>query len=144
MFYDPTMTNCDTLEYRTLMNELADQVGRQHLPINGEARDINELLEGEAVHSELVRELVQSIYRRNRCNNLSGKVRIETVFNVLGEIRGRLGRQADTDIDQINFLEDLGWAVRNCFPDEDTLNASDTDQEPPQQGTVSQLPRRAV
>lgn len=110
-----TFDECQSMQYRILMTRLAELVGHHQLPIKPDAADINDLLDGDAVHYELIREVVRSIYRASRCSHLDSEVRAETVFNSLGGIRGRLIAAGDTDIDQINLLEDLGWASRAVF-----------------------------
>lgn len=107
--------NCHRIEYRALMTRLAEFVGHHQLPVKTDAADINDFLDGDPVHSELVREVVRAIYRSGRCSHLDAKVRAETVFNSLGGIRGRLLADGDTDVDQINLLEELGWAARALF-----------------------------
>lgn len=107
--------NCHRIEYRALMTRLAEFVGHHQLPVRADAADINDFLDGDPVHSELVREVVRAIYRSGRCSHLDAEVRAETVFNSLGGIRGRLLADGDTDIDQINLLEELGWASRALF-----------------------------
>lgn len=110
-----TLHDSQRLEYRRLMTRLADIVGRHQLPINPDAADINDILDGDAVHYDLARQVVRSIYRSGRCGHLDAEVRAETVFNSLGDIRGRLVADSDTDVDQINLLEELGWASRVLF-----------------------------
>ncbi|MFZ0486242.1 MAG: hypothetical protein WAL83_04530 [Arenicellales bacterium] len=108
-------SDCRGVEYRELMTRLAELVGRHQLPIRPDATDINEILDGDPVHYELVRDVVRSIYRSSGCGHLDATVRMEAVFNSLGGIRGRLVAGGETDIDQINFLEELGWASRIVF-----------------------------
>lgn len=110
-----TFEECQSMQYRALMTRLAELVGHHHLPVKPDAADINDLLDGDAVHYELIREVVRSIYRASRCSHLDAEVRAEAVFNSLGGIRGRLIAAGDTDIDQINLLENLGWASRAVF-----------------------------
>lgn len=107
--------DCRGIEYRELMTRLADLVGRHQLPIKTDAADINDILDGDPIHYELVRDVVRSIYRSARCGHLDAKVRAEAVFNSLGDLRGRLVADRETDIDQINLLEELGWASRLVF-----------------------------
>jgi len=112
---DEPFSRCRRIAYRELMARLADLVGHHQLPVNRDAGDINDFLDGAPVHHELMRDVVRSIYRGGRCSHLDAEVRAETVFNCLGRIRGRLLAEADTDIDQVNILEELGWASRLLF-----------------------------
>lgn len=126
--------DCHRIQYRALMTRLAELVGHHQLPIKPDAADINDILDGDPVHCELVREVVRSIYRSGCCSHLDAEVRAETVFNSLGGIRGRLLADGDTDIDQINLLENLGWASRVLFApapaaDEDDKDGRDADTD---------------
>lgn len=107
--------DCRRIEYRRLMTRLSDLVGRHQLPVNPDAADINDILDGDPVHCDLARQVVRSIYRSGRCGHLDAKIRAETVFNSLGDIRARLVADNETDVDQINLLEELGWASRVLF-----------------------------
>ncbi|MBS1270216.1 MAG: hypothetical protein MAG794_01171 [Gammaproteobacteria bacterium] len=110
-----TFNDCRRIEYRQLMTRLAEAVGRHQLPVKTDATDINDILDGDPVHYGLVHEVVRAIYRSGRCHTLDAEVRAETVFNSLGGVRGRLLAERETDIDQINLLEELGWASRVLF-----------------------------
>ena len=128
-------SDCHRIEYRALMTRLAELVGHHQLPINADAADINDILDGDPVHGELIREVVRSIYRSGRCSHLDAEVRAETVFNSLGGIRGRLLADGDTDVDQVNLLENLGWASRVLFAPARPTEAAgesgtDTDDRP--------------
>lgn len=116
--------DCRRIEYRALMTRLSEIVGRHQLPIRSDAADINDILDSDPVHYDLVHDIVRSIYRSGRCSHLDSEVRAETVFNTLGGVRGRLLADRDTDVDQINFLEELGWASWALFaappPSEET------------------------
>jgi len=115
MNHDEPFNDCQQIRYRTLMARLADLVGHHQLPVNTAADDINEFLDGDPVHYELIRDVVRSIYRSGQCSHLDSEVRAETVFNSLGDIRGQLLADRETDIDQVNLLEELGWASRVLF-----------------------------
>lgn len=131
---DEAFSNCRRIQYRTLMIRLADIIGRHQLPIRTHAADIKEILDGDPVHYDLVQEVVRTIYRAGRCSHLDAEIRAETVFNCLGVIRGRLLADSETDVDQINLLEELGWAARVLFaapspggePDRDGRDEDDT------------------
>lgn len=114
--------------YRTLMLKLADWVGHHHLPIRNDAVDIHQILEGEPIHNKLVQDIVRSIYRLNHCNHLDDWVDTEIVFDALGEIRERLLDHTSTDIDQINLLEEMGWAMRSLFSTIDSMPKQRTDK----------------
>lgn len=132
--------DCSSIEYRALMTGLAEFVGHHQLPIKSDAADINEILEGDPVHCDLVREVVRSIYRSGRCGHLDAEVRAETVFNSLGDIRGRLLTDGETDVDQINLLEELGWASRALFAPKTPPDAGDEAEEDDDRPVVLRYP----
>jgi len=131
------LADYDSIEYRAFVTRMAELVGRHQVPVNADAADINDILEGDPVHYDLIHEVVRTIYRSGRCSHLDARVRAEAVFNALGGIRGRLLGERRTDIDQVNLLEELGWAARVVFaaapgPDgrQDKAAASDADDSP--------------
>ena len=103
------------MNFRTLLQILAEQIGHHHFPLRDQARDIHELLTADAVHCRLVQEIVRAVYRENRCGHLDARVEPVPTFAALGHIRRRLAHAADTDIDQINFIEEIGWSLRQIF-----------------------------
>lgn len=142
MSANEAFNECRQIEFRSLMTRLADLVGRHQLPINSDAVDINGILDGDPVHYDLIREVVRAIYRSNRCSHLDARVEAETVFNCLGDIRGRLLADRDTDVDQVNLLEELGYASRVVFgaPPPDAENQSEHDKDKDDPPVVLQYP----
>lgn len=98
------------------MIELADRVGRQHLPVSDGVSDINEFLEEDAVHHDLAKQIVRTIYRANRCGFLDAKVDATATFDALGKIQGEVLRDEAADFDQVALLQNLGHAAAQILP----------------------------
>jgi hypothetical protein len=78
------------------------------------------------------------IYRRNGCGHLDARVQPAPTFAALGEIRWRLSRCSDTDIDQINLLDEVGWSLRQIFHDDARVERKATEMTP----EIIAFPRR--
>ena len=55
----------------------ADRLGRHHVPLRDEVDDINELLSPDAVHHELIQEIVRKVYCLNQCGHLDAEISLE-------------------------------------------------------------------
>jgi hypothetical protein len=117
--------------FRELIVWWADQMGRHHVPLQDETRDINDLLSHDAVHHELIQEIVRGVYCQNRCGHLDAAISVEDTFTALGRVREKLLQSMQSDVDQINFLDNLGWCTRQYFgPGQDEAVASTALPEP--------------
>ncbi len=117
MFSRTTVESAVT--FRTLLVEFAHRVGDHHIPVHPGAKDIHEFVGADAVHHELVTSVVRRIYKANRCGHLDAEVSAKPTFATLGQIRAQLSRCRESDIDQVNLLDALGWAAREIFTDAD-------------------------
>ena len=127
------------LTFRVLMTELANRVGDHHIPVNPGAPDIHAFLGADAVHHELVAQIVRQIYKANRCGHLDAAVSSRPTFAVLGRIRGRLSQCGQSDIDQVNLLDTLGWAVREMFANRERIPSGVTDEPIKKRASIHQL-----
>jgi len=93
------------------MLELADQIGRHHLPVRESAHEIGEFLGDDAIHHDLVKNVVRSVYKANRCGHLNAPVFAYQTFDAIGAVRGRLLRSITTDVDAIRLLDQLDYHV---------------------------------
>lgn len=93
----------------------ADRLGRHHVPLRDEVDDINELLSPDAVHHELIQEIVRKVYCLNRCGHLDAEISLENTFTALGRVREKLLLSRQSDVDQIDLLDNIGWQTRQCF-----------------------------
>lgn len=111
------------VSFRALVSRLADHVGRHHIPVNDHASDIHELLGADAVHHDLIRRVIRRIYKANRCAHLDALIYPAPTFTVLGQIRSELAASTRTDVDQINLVDEIGWATRGIFGLHPTIQA---------------------
>jgi len=89
------------------MLELADRIGRHHLPVRESAHEIGEFLGDDAIHHDLVKNVVRSVYKANRCGHLNAPVFAYQTFDAIGAVRGSLLRSTATDVDAIRLLDQL-------------------------------------
>lgn len=112
------------MKFRHLMLELADCIGRHHLPIMEDAHEIGEFLGDDAIHHEIVKDLVRSVYKANRCGHLNAEVTANRTFDAIGGVRGKLLRSATADLDAIQLLEQLDFHVGRLFSPEQITHGS--------------------
>lgn len=103
------------MKFRDLMLRLADQIGRHHLPVVDDAHEIGEFLGDDAIHHELVKRVVRSVYRANRCGHLNAQISANPTFDAIGKIRGELFRSNETDIEAIRLMDQIGDLVSQSF-----------------------------
>ena len=104
-----------TITFRQLLVELADRIGSQHFPVRENACEIADVLRPDAVHAELIKRVVRDVYRANHCGHLDASIDSDCTFDALGKIRGAIARHENTDIDQLNLLEDIGSQLSDLF-----------------------------
>ncbi len=73
------------------------------------------MLSPDAVHHELIQEIVRTVYCVNHCGNLGAKITMEDTFTALGRVRMKLLKSEQSDVDQINLLDNIGWYTRQYF-----------------------------
>ena len=131
-----TTRNSTTITFRRLLVELADRIGSQHFPVRENACEIAEVLRPDAVHAELMKRVVRDVYRANHCGHLDASIDADSTFDALGKIRGAIARHENTDVDQLNLLEDIGSQLSDLFETRPASTAT------PAKGVVfSPLPR---
>lgn len=101
--------------FRELVSWWADRLGRHQVPLREEHGDINDLLSHDAVHHDLIHEIVRRVYSQNRCGHLDALIELEDTFTALGHVREKLLKSTLSDVDQINLLDDIGWYTRQYF-----------------------------
>lgn len=106
------------------MLRLADQIGRHHLPVVDDAHEISEFLGDDAIHHELVKSVVRSVYRANRCGHLNALISANPTFDAIGKIRGEMLRSKETDIEAIRLMDQIGDLVSQFFTETES-NFSD-------------------
>jgi len=105
------------MNFLELMQTLERRLGYQHLPLNASARGIKDILDGSAVHHELMTRLLRAIFAANRCQRLTDPVTHAATFNALGPLRLETLRAGSTDVCTYRFLEELCRALDRAFAD---------------------------
>jgi len=117
--------------FRELIAWWADHLGRHHVPVQDQTEDINNLLSHDAVHHDLIQEIVRGVYCVNRCGHLDANINLEDTFTALGRVREKLLQSRRSDVDQINLLDNIGWCTRQYFgPAEDGAGTRSAILEP--------------
>ena len=93
----------------------AEHLGRHQVPLRDRAEDINCFLASDAVHQELIQEVVRKVYRANRCSHLDAAVSLEDTFTILGQMQKALLNSPRADVDQMSLLDSIGWHTRQYF-----------------------------
>lgn len=116
------------MKFRDLILDLADVVGRHHLPVVEDSHEIGDFLGNDAIHYALVKKLIRSVYRANRCGHLNAEISANPTFDAIGKIRGELVRSADTDLDAIRLLDQIGDYVSRILASTDAGSGVEVDR----------------
>jgi hypothetical protein len=103
------------MTFLELLRRLEDGLGNRHLPLNPAPTGIKDILSGNALHHELVRDTIRAIYRGNRCQRLSDAVTTEATFQALAPVRTAALASETADIELYRFLDDLSVAIHAGF-----------------------------
>ncbi len=103
------------MNFRQLVQQLEDRIGYHQIPMNPAATGTRDLFESCPVHHELVKELMQAIYKANGCRQLTDPVRRLETFSALEPIRLQLLRSAKADVDQVELIDNLCSALDEAF-----------------------------
>ena len=106
------------MNFKELIERLADEIGYHQVPLNARARRIDELLESCALHHELMLRLMRAIHRRNDCHVLTDNVTRVTTLDAIAPIRLEVLHSPKTDIDTKRLMDDFCTAVDMAFDHE--------------------------
>ena len=101
--------------FRQLVGWWAESLGRHHVPLREHTDDINNFIGPDAVHHEVIQQVVRAVYCANSCGHLDADVTLEDTFTALGEVKTVLLNSPHADIDQINLVDSIGWHTRQFF-----------------------------
>ena len=104
-----------TARFRQLVSWWADNLGRHQVPLREHTDDINNFIGPDAVHHEVIQQIVRAVYCANACGHLDADVALEDTFTALGEVKTVLLNSPHADIDQINLVDSIGWYTRQFF-----------------------------
>lgn len=104
-----------SIPFRTALVALVDRLGKHQLSICERAQEIHDLIEPDAVHPDLVRRIVRTIYKANRCCHLDAPIYIEPTLDSIGAVRGTLLRRSGTDVQQLDLVDEIGLHLVGLF-----------------------------
>lgn len=99
------------VSYRDLCQVLEQALGDGFIPSVGHARSIREVLVTASECDGVARDLLEAVYRHNRCRHLDFPVALLPTLDGMGEVRGKLCDSRLTSPDQIARLEAAGEAA---------------------------------
>jgi hypothetical protein len=120
------------MNFKELIACLADEIGYHQVPLNTRAHQVNELLEGCALHHDLMLHLLRAIYRHNGCHKLIDGVTRTATLDAVAPIRLDVLRSPKTDIDTKRLIDDFCLAVSRIFDNESALSTN-------QRGTAKEV-----
>ncbi len=101
--------------FRKLVSTLADNIGHHQIPVEQTAMHPAALITSDAIHYDIVKKLTRAIYRANNCYHLNAPVYFEATFDAIGEIYGDVVNSNDSDIDQVNLMQQIGIVAAEFF-----------------------------
>lgn len=112
------------MNFKELVERLADEIGYLQVPLNTRAHQVNNLLEGCALHHELMLRLMRAIYRHNGCHKLVDSVTRAATLDAVAPIRLDVLRSPKTDIDTKRLIDDFCLAITRIFDHESALSTN--------------------
>jgi len=103
------------MNFKELIEHLADEIGYHQVPLNTRAHRIDELFENCALHHELMLRLVRAIHSRNNCRTLTDGVTRVATLDAIAPIRLEVLHSPKTDIDTKRLMDDVCTAVSMAF-----------------------------
>ena len=107
-----TKRNSWSVSYRQLAIYLSDNIGQCQIPIHSDAMHPDNIVAQDAVHYQLVKSTLRTIYRTNRCYHLDAPISFLPTFDALGKIQIKLLESSSADIDQVNLLHQIGSCTK--------------------------------
>lgn len=106
------------MNFKELIECLADEIGYHQVPLNARARGVDELFESCALHHELMMRLMRAIHRHNDCRKLTDGVTRAATLAAIAPIRLEVLHSSKTDIDTKRLMDDFCSAVDKAFAHE--------------------------
>jgi len=106
------------MKFNLFVQALEQRLGNHHIPVNRDAKLLQDLFANSPVHAEFVTNLIRAIYKKNHCQNLTSSITKTITNNTLADARLTALQANHTDIDTFNFIEDLCLAVAAIFKNE--------------------------
>ena len=90
-------------------------MGYHQIPVNPSADNPKDIFESCPLHDDLTKQLVRTIYKRNKCQRLIDNIDREITESVLKEIRSVVVQETGTDVDRYHFIDDFCRAAHEFF-----------------------------
>ena len=103
------------MTFRHFLEYLEHRLGYHQIPLNPYAETPQDIFESCPLHDELTKQLVRTIYKRNKCQRLIDPIEREPTETVLKEIRTGLLKEEAMDVDRYHFIEEFCAAVNEFF-----------------------------
>ncbi len=113
-------TSKSPTSFRQLAKTLSETIGEHHIPLVDGADHPASFIAADAVHYQLIKKLFHLIYKANRCYHLNAPVRFLPTFDALGQIHVQLVSSKNTDIEQINLVNEIGAVCADYFRSKDS------------------------
>jgi hypothetical protein len=114
------------MTFRKFVEYLEDRLGYHQIPRNPYAETPHDIFESCPLHDELTKQLIRTIYKRNKCQRLIDPVNREATESVLKEIRNGQFKEAKMDVDRFHFIEDFCAAVDEFFSEDSRVTTQKT------------------
>lgn len=109
-----TATGRISLSFREFIAVLAGKFGHDHFPYDlSHGVTVDEIVHGNIIHHDLVKELIVNIYKNNQCASVACTIYCDKVFDVLGQTEAKLRQRGDAD--SLRFINDIGWLCRELY-----------------------------
>lgn len=129
------------MNFKELLEQLQDRIGYHQIPINPAATGTRDLFESCPVHHELIKDLLQAIYKANACRKLTDEVRRYETFSALEPIRLQVLRSGKADVDQVELIEELCGAIDLAFVESEPQRNSRSNSRDQRSAEVISLER---
>jgi hypothetical protein len=94
--------------FRDLLEHWMLHVGSHQLPLDWRSRAAPDVVCSEAVHYDVMRELVHELYATNGCGSPEHPVSLSATLDALGRTRARTCSRRRVDIEAVALVERLG------------------------------------
>jgi len=113
------------MQFIRYIEHLSAELGDHQLPLNDHWLKASGIVRADAVHYDLMKELVARIYRQNKCSNPGHPVELETILDCLGQLHHEMSESESPDFEAMELLQWVGEISVVLFGD--LMNSEDSD-----------------
>ncbi|GJL81984.1 MAG: hypothetical protein DHS20C01_16180 [marine bacterium B5-7] len=103
------------MQFIEYIQRLSESLGEHQLPIDRNFVRAREIVHPDALHYPIMKQMVVAMYRNNHCSNPTDTIRLEPLFDILGELKFEQQQIDEQDIDAIELLEHIGELTLDLF-----------------------------